>query len=289
MFNKDISIIIVSWKVKDLLRHCLRSIYRETIASSFEILVVDNASGDGTAEMVKTEFPSVQLIENRKNYGFATANNQAIKKASGEFVLLLNPDTVIIDQAIDRMVAWFKQAPAVGIAGCRLINPDGTGQSSVRRFPTISALSLILLKLHRIFPRLKPLRAYLCQDFDYQKAGPVDQVMGAFFMIRRAVLDKIGLLDGRYHLWFEEVDYCLRAKKHGFKVFYYPGARIIHHFGQSFQQVMSLKKQIIMNNSLLYYFRKNGMLAQALVVVFLYLPSLITSLGVTLFLQPFKK
>jgi hypothetical protein len=126
-------------------------------------------------------------------------------------------------------------------------------------------------------------------DFDYHKTQTVDQVMGAYFFIRRTALDQIGLLDDDYFIWFEEVDYCARAKKLGWPVMYYPGASIVHYFGQSFRQVLSWRKQIILNNSLLRYFNKHGTFWDRLVIYLLYLPSIFPSLVVSFIIQPFRK
>jgi hypothetical protein len=281
----DLSIVIVSWNVRDLLHQSLRSIYRETKHSNIEVFVVDNNSHDGSVTMVRANFPGVYLIANPTNVGFAAANNQAIKHAHGRYVLLLNPDTLIIEDALDQSIIWMDNHTSVGIMGCRLLNPDRTPQPSVRRFPTISAMSLTLLKLHRLFPRTTTLGRYLMSDFDYTRTQSVDQVMGAYFLIRRAALNQIGLLDEGYFIWFEEVDYCARAKKLGWPVIYFPGVSIVHYFGQSFRQVLSWRKQIILNNSLFRYFTKHGTPRDRLIICLLYLPSLIVSF----IIQPFRK
>ena len=253
----DVSIIIVNWKVKDLLEACLRSVYKETQGVNFEVFVVDNDSGDGSVEMVKEKFPQVNLTASKDNLGFAKGNNIVAKHAKGRYVLLLNPDTEVLDNAIGKMVEFMDSHPECGISGCKLLNPDLTHQPSVRRFPTFSSQALILLKLHHLFPKTKAMHDYLAEDFDYDKIGEADQVMGAFFMIKREVVEKIGLLDETFWIWFEEVDYCKRAKEAGFKIFYTPEAKIVHHFGQSFKQVYNVQKQKNFNKSLTYYFKKH--------------------------------
>jgi GT2 family glycosyltransferase len=285
----DLSIVIVSWNVRDLLRQSLRSVFRETVRSSIEVFVVDNNSHDGSAAMVSVEFPQVRLIANTSNAGFAKANNQAIRQASGRYVLLLNPDTEILDNSLDRSVAWMDENKTAVVMGCRLLNPDRSLQASVRRFPTRGAMALTLLKLHRVFPKSSAIQKYMAADFDYNQVSEVDQVMGAFFMIRSAALNQIGLLDEGYYIWFEEVDYCARAKQKGWSVMYNPDATIIHHYGQSFRQVLGIRKQIILNNSLLRYFSKHGRILDRLTVYLLYLPSLFPSLVVSLIIQPFQK
>ena len=255
--NIDLSIIIVSWNVANLLKTCLNSIYKYTRGISFEIFVIDNASADNTVEMVKKKFPCIHLIANDVNRGFARANNQGIKKAKGDYILLLNPDTELKEDSLIKMTKFMKQTPGAGITGCHLLNPDTSHQDSVRRFPKFLDQALILLKLHHLFPQFPAFRRYLCQKFDYKRQQEVDQVMGAFFMIRKQVIDQIGLLDENFFIWFEEVDYCLRAKKTGWQVIYTPVTEVTHHFGQSFKQMMTVEKQKIWNKSLRYYFLKH--------------------------------
>ena len=261
----DLSIVIVNWKVKDLLRRCLASVYRETKDLSFEVFVVDNDSGDGSVEMVIKEFPQANVIANNRNLGFAAGNNPAIAAAAGDLVLLLNPDAEVTDGALGKMAAYMRRNPHVGILGPRLVGDDGKLQPSVRRFPTLASQLLIMLKLHHAFPSLAPLRRYFAADFDYAREAAVDQVMGAAFMIRRGALDELGGLDERFFIWFEEVDYCKRAKDAGFQVWYAPVATIRHHGGESFGQVFGPKKQAYFNDSLRKYFLKHeGLPAWAL-------------------------
>jgi GT2 family glycosyltransferase len=253
----NLSIVILNWKVKDLLRQCLLSIYRHTEGIEFEVIVVDNDSGDGSVEMVRKEFPQAKVIDNGANLGFAAGNNPGIREAKGEFVLLLNPDTELTDNAFAKMMSVMRVNPDVGVLGPTLLNSDGSLQLSVRRFPTPASQALVMLKLHNFLPRLKPVREYFASGFDYLSPSSVDQVMGAVFMIRRNVLDKVGLLDERFFIWFEEVDYCRRAVDAGFDIMYTPDARVIHHGGESFGQVFGMKKQMYLNASLLKYIRKH--------------------------------
>lgn len=253
----DLSIIIVNWNVKDLLKKCLESIYRETKGASFEIFVVDNASTDGSVEMVKQNFSQVKLTVNNKNLGFATANNQAIKISRGKYVLLLNPDTELIEDAFSIMIRRMDKHEEIGVLGPELLNSDRSLQPSVRRFPTLLSQSLILLKMHRLLPNLKTFRKYFARDFDYSREQNVDQVMGACFMIRREALEKVGGLDENFYIWFEEVDYCKRIKDAGFSVVYTPKTKLIHLGGESFVKQLSLDKQKMFNKSSRYYFRKH--------------------------------
>lgn len=271
----ECSIIIVNWNTKDHLKKCLDSIYKETKDLSFEIIVIDNGSKDKSSEMVKKDFPEVKLVENKKNMGFARANNQGIKIAQGDFILLLNPDTIILDNAIKKTVDFLKKKPvisqknhelaefrnikdwSIGICGCRILNPDFSLQPSCRKFPNLLVEIIILLKLHHLLIRTKPIREYFMLDFKYDQIKIVDQVMGAFFMVKKRVFEKIGLLDEKYFIWYEEVDFCKRAKKAGFLTCFFPNAEIIHQKGAAFTQVLGLKNQIRHNKSLLRYFRKH--------------------------------
>ncbi len=259
----NISIIIVSWNVRDLLKKCLESVLLYSQGVDYEIIVVDNASTDGTVEMMRQDFPQVRLIANQENKGFAAANNQGIKEAKGEYILLLNPDTEFIENSLEKIVAKMQSDEKIGVLGCKLLNPDKSIQPSVRRFPTVWSQLVILFKLHKIFPFL--LDSYSMKDF-YTTPYPllkeegtlVDQVMGAFFCVKKELFAKIGLLDEGYFIWFEEVDFCRRAKQAGYKVVYWPVTSVVHHGGQSFAQQMTLKKQLWFFKSALRYFRKNG-------------------------------
>lgn len=259
-----------------MLKKCLASVFEFCKEQNYEVIVIDNNSSDRTIEMIKQEYPQVKLIALPKNIGFAGANNIGIRQARGDYILLLNPDTEFIEDSLSRIAVKMEEDKFIGVLGCALVNPNQTLQPSVRRFPTITSQLVILFKLHHLFPNF--LNHYLRKDFDYlspsdttplprRQAGypllpeegsvvDVDQVMGAFFCVRREVFDKIGLLDDKYFIWFEEVDLCRRAKRAGFKVVYWPGTKIIHHGGQSFKQQMTLKKQWWFFKSALRYFTK---------------------------------
>lgn len=264
----DVSIVIVNWKVKELLRRCLASVYRETKGVSFETFVVDNASADGSVEMVLKEFPDATVIANNRNMGFAAGNNPAIMQAQGDFILLLNPDTELKNDAVAAMAGYMRRHPQVGILGPRLVGEDGRLQPSVRRFPTLASQTLIMLKLHHVLRRAGALRRYFADDFDYGREAAVDQVMGAAFMIRKSLIADLGGLDERFYIWFEEVDYCKRAKDAGFQVWYAPVATVVHHGGESFSQAFGPVKQRYFNDSLRKYFAKHrGPWAAAVIAV----------------------
>lgn len=251
----ELSIIIVSWNVKDRLRDNLRSIFYSSISkSNFEVFVVDNNSSDGTVELVRREFPEVILIENKDNLGFAKANNQALKQARGDYFLLLNPDMKVFPDTLDKMLGWMKTNQQVSVAGCHLIDELGEIVKHVRRFPTFIDQLAIVLKMPHLFPTV--LSNYLRNDFDYSVAAKVDSVRGGFFMLRKETLEKIGLLDERFFVWFEEVDYCRRVSQAGGEVWYTPTVKCIDYVGQSFNQVKRGTTQKYFRNSMLLYFKK---------------------------------
>jgi len=212
-----LSIIIVNWNTRDLLAQCIESIYAHPPDGSFDIWVVDNASADGSAEMVRQRFPQVHLIENSENVGFARANNQAIRASSGRYVLLLNSDTCVLSSMLDHLLTFVATHPRVGICGAVALNPDGSLQAGGNRFPSlISELSLLL---GRECPRSIPT--------DNQPAE-TDWVGGACLLARRSMIEQIGLLDEQFFMYCEETDWCWRAKKAGWDIFLVPQARYIH-------------------------------------------------------------
>ena len=220
-----LSIIIVSWNVGDLLNQCLSSIFKQLQNINFEVFVVDNASQDNSVELVSQQFSQVKLIINKNNAGFARANNQAIKQSCGEYILLLNPDTQLIDSSLIDLIKFVEQKKDAAIVGPKLLYPDKSTQASVRRLPSFWDQFFILLKLHNFFPYLGPLKKYHMLDFAYDKVSEVDQTMGAAMLIRREVFDKVGLFDEKFWAIFEEVDFCQRAKAAGFKIYFNPIAR----------------------------------------------------------------
>ena len=254
----DLSIIIVSWNTQDLLRKCLNSIYQNLDGLNLEIFVVDNNSSDKTAQMVKAEFPQVNLITNNKNLGFAKANNQAIKQVKGEYLLLLNPDTEILNNGLIKSLQFMKSHQSCGVMGPKMLFEDKSLQPSVRRWPRPWPIFLMLIKAQKFFKGLKAIDYYLYKDFDYNKEQAVDQVMGAFMLIPKEVMAKVGLLDERFFIWFEEVDFCKRVWQNGYSVIYNPDIQLIHYGGRSFSQQPIISKQWQFFKSALKYFLKHG-------------------------------
>jgi len=248
----DLSIIIVNWNTRDLLAQCLQSVYAHPPEGEFEVWVVDNASTDGSAEMVRERFPQARLIRNAENVGFARANNQAIRQSSGRYVLLLNPDTEVKPGALETLVQFMDAHPEAGAAGARLLNPDGTLQSSCHPFPTLGR------EFWRLF-HLDALRLCACYEmarWDPETLRPVDVVQGACVILRRKALDQVGLLDEDYFIYTEEVDLCYRLRQGGWRIYWAPQATVVHYGGQSTRQ-MPAEMFLRLYESKLLYFRKH--------------------------------
>lgn len=230
----DLSIIIVNYKSKDFTDACIKSIYDNTRNISFETIVVDNNSGDGCIEMLRNKYPQVKGYQNDENEGFAKGNNIGIKLSTGRYILLLNPDTIVYEGTLEKMVRYMDKNLDVGIAGCRVENPDGTLQLACRRsIPTPMVAFFRLLGLDKLFPKSKLFARYNLLYLDEDKEAEVDAVSGAFLICRREVIGDIGGLDEDYFMYGEDIDFCYRAKKKGWKVKYYPDVRITHFKGKS--------------------------------------------------------
>ncbi|MFA5880339.1 MAG: glycosyltransferase family 2 protein [Candidatus Margulisiibacteriota bacterium] len=261
----ELSVIIVSWQVKDLLLQTLSSLFSTKQKVFFEVIVIDNNSQDGSAIAVKKLFPQVKLIANTKNVGFAKACHQGVALANGDLFLFLNDDTKIFDYTLDGVVEFYKNNQSAGVMGSLILNPDMSWQPSVRHFPNYKNLIIILLKLHHIFPNL--LNTYLYKNFDFTKLTMVDQVMGAFFATPRVVWEKLHGFDTKYFIWFEEVDYCWRVRQANYQVFFNPKVKAIHYGGASFHQLKALPEQIFFNKSVLTYAKKNYNTLQYLLIL----------------------
>lgn len=234
----DLSIIIVNWNTRDLLRACLASL-RVALAGSplrAEVLVIDNASADGSAAMAAAEFPEFGLTANAENRNYAAGNNQGLRAAAGEFQLLLNPDTEVPPGALDALVTFLRERPQAGAVSPALVHADGRLQASVRGFPSPMALAGELTGLARLFPR-SPWAAYRAADVPVDAPSPVDQPMASAFLIRRAALDQTGPFDEAFPLFFNDVDLCYRLKAAGWEIWYEPRIRIVHVGGASTRQV----------------------------------------------------
>ncbi len=260
----DASIIVVSWNTRDILRDCLRSVYAETRDVSFEVIVIDNASSDGSADMVRREFPQAVLVANPDNRGFAAANNQGIDRATGRYLLLLNPDTIVLEGAIDKAIAFADHQPEAAVVGCRVLNADRTLQRSCFKFPSALNLFLLATYLDRLFPRSRFFGRDRMTWWDSNDSRPVDVVSGCFMLVRREAIDQVGKLDESYFIYCEETDWCYRFGRAGWKVLYMPDAEIIHLGGSSSSQVRLPMRLQLSASILLFIKRHRGWLAYIL-------------------------
>ena len=255
----ELSIVVVSWNVRDLLRACLAALPRDA-----EVIVVDNASSDGSAAMVAAEFPTVRLVANQDNRGFTGGNNQGLALAQGRYVLLLNPDTLVQDNALETLVGFLDSHPATGVVGPQLRYADGSLQSSRRRFPTLATalLESTPLAWHWPFERNRWAQRYHMADRSADVEQEVDWLVGAALLTRRKVLEQVGGFDEGYFMYSEELDWQRRVKAAGWKIVYVPEAVITHYEGKSSEQVIAAR-HIRFNKSKVRYFRKHHGAIQA--------------------------
>jgi len=229
----ELSIVILSWNTSDLLAACLRAIERHPFRGHREVIVVDNASSDRSADRVAAEFPSVRLIRSDANLGYSGGNNLGLRAARGRFRLLLNSDTEVGPGALDRLVGFLEATPGAGAVSCRLVNPDGSLQPSCMRFPTLwTALVFDTFLARTPFGR-RHLDRYFMRDFDHASEREVDQVPGTCTLVPGEVLDRIGLLDERLWLFFNDVDLCKRIRAAGRSIHFLPDVEVMHHYGAS--------------------------------------------------------
>lgn len=221
--HPDVSVIIVSYNVRDHLRRCLESLFALYEARMAEVFVIDNASTDGSEQVVREQFPWVTLVPHAWNLGFASGVNQGLVRAQGAFILLLNPDTVLCPDTVERFVAFMRAHPDCGIVGGQLLNPDHSPQESFRTFPTPVSSIAESLFLTRLWGRLRR----------PERPCAVDVVVGACLMARREMVQEIGFLDEQFFLYFEEIDWCRRARQQGWGVYTLPDAPVIHGLGRS--------------------------------------------------------
>lgn len=255
----DLSIIIVNWNAKEYLRDCLASIFdKENSGISFEVFMVDNASSDGSVVMTNHEFPLVKAISNNRNVGFSKANNQAIILSRGRYVLLLNPDTVVLSGCLQKMLDFMDNHPETGAAGCKILNTDGEVDyfGSARRFPTPLTKFFFETHMDKTFPRSKLFGKYSMTDWARNDVREIDVLTGAFMFVRRETIDDVDLLDEDFFLLAEDIDWCYRIKEKNWKILFNPDAKIIHHLGKSIDQVkLTRLRNAILGN--LTYFQKH--------------------------------
>lgn len=256
MKTLDVSIIIISWNTREILQDCLRTVYDQTKRIDFEVIVVDNASSDGTVEMVRREFPRVVLIANDSNRGFAAGNNQGMAVAAGRYVLLLNSDTLLREGAIEKTVAFADAHSDAAVIGCRVLGSDRTLQSSCFMFPSVLNMLLLATYLYRLFPGNRFLGRERMTYWNRSDARDVDVVAGCFMLIRGEAIDRVGVMDESFFMYAEETDWCYRFKQARWRVMFTPSASIIHLGGASSRQVAS-QMRLQLSGSILYFLKKH--------------------------------
>ncbi len=253
----DLSIIIVNYNVREFLDNALVSISKAARDLRHEIFVVDNASDDGSVELVRSKFPTVKLIVNDSNLGFARANNIALQKAKGKYLLLINPDTIVQENTFRVMVDFFEKNPDVGMAGCKILNPNGTLQSACRRsFPTPLIAFTKIVGLSALFPNSRIFSRYNLTYLNPEETYEVDAISGSFMMLRRQVLETVGGLDEEFFMYGEDLDWCYRVQKAGWKVFYVHSTQIIHYKGESTKR-SDLDEIRILNQAMHMFVKKH--------------------------------
>lgn len=266
----DVSVVIVSFNTRDVLKECLHSVYRAVGSLDVQVIVVDNASTDGSAAMIEQDFTGVVLIKSKVNLGFGGANNLGFKSACGRYVVLLNSDAFLAKGSLERSVAHMVANPHVGLGGGRLIGRDGSWQPSARMFPTVLSDLIVFSGLAARFPRSRFFGHADRTWADPMEAAPVDWVPGAYSIIRAETLAAVGFFDPRFFLYYEEVDLCMRLKQRGYSTWYWPDVAVVHIGGESSRQISSLEMsrtgaQLIlwrMRSMLLYYRKHYGPVAR---------------------------
>ncbi|MBN2569140.1 MAG: glycosyltransferase family 2 protein [Deltaproteobacteria bacterium] len=246
---KDITVVIVNWNTRDLLRNCLNSVYETIQGINYEVIVVDNASTDGSVQMLRDEFTSVDVIENEKNRGFGAANNQAFTIMKGRYALLLNSDTVLTKHAVHELFLFMEVHPDASLACGQLLNEDGSRQNSIASFPTLLTLLANTSLLEYLFPRRFPSKRYVHKD-----PVEIESAIGACVLVRREAMDAVGVFDERYFFFFEETDWAYRMRLAGWKIYHVPSALIYHLQGKSVGT--SISSRIEFYRSRYQFFRK---------------------------------
>jgi GT2 family glycosyltransferase len=251
----DLTISLVNTNNRELLRDCLRSIYRNTRRISFEIYVVDNVSTDGSVEMVRAEFPQVKLICNESRLPYSGNHNQVLQQPVGRYVLLLNEDTIVGPEALDGMVRFMDEHPEAGAMGCKMLYPDGSLQPSCARFPTFGTALAEAVFLDHLFPCWSETGLFM-RCLDPEVVHEVDFVTGACLMLRNKALEEVGGLDARL-VSFEEVDWCYRARGQGWKVYYSPCGQVVHLIGKTIGALWGERKVAMQLRDQFYFFQKH--------------------------------
>lgn len=261
----DVSVVLVNYNTINVTRTALDHLFKSSHHLMTEVFIIDNASRDGSADALRQEYPNITLIENQTNVGFGRANNQAVPFVKGKYVLLLNTDAFVAPDTIQKTYTFMETNPDTGILGVRLVGRDGVLQPSCRYFPTPWNIFINRIGLKRIFRIFKDVKMVDDMDWNHESVRQCDWVPGCYYMVRKEVIDQIGLFDPRYFLYFEEVDHCFAAKQAGWNVTYFPDTTVVHIGGESAKydnSISSVSKQIVslqIESELLYYRKNHGL------------------------------
>lgn len=281
---KSISIVIVTWNCKKFVAECLDSLANHRKDPQVEIIVVDNASKDGTPQLVCESYPEVVLIQSNENLGFARANNVGIRVSSGRYLCLINPDVKVLDGCIERMVSYMEQNPRAGLLGPRMLDADGNSERSYMGAPTLWRLFCRALALDQVFPKSRLFSGYLMPYFDRKSIAEVDILNGWFWMTSREALDEVGLLDETLFMYADDLDWSKRFRNLGWKVIYFPEAESIHYGGQT-TAVAPIRFSVEMQQSDFQYWRKNyGRISQLAYLSVAMIHNLVRLIGYSLLL-----
>ena len=256
----DVTVSVVNWNTREELRGCVESVLAQDGSVSFELIVVDNASSDESAEMIAANFENrVTLIANNENRGFGAAHNQSIARSRGRYVFLVNPDARMIEgDVLAKMVAFMDANPNIGMIGPKVLNRDGTLQYSARRYPTMLASAMRHTMLGRLFPNNRYVRKYLMTDWNHDQISDVDWLSGSALMVRREAFEQIGVLDEGFFMYCEDVDWCKRAHIGGWRVVYYPETSVSHKIGAASDQIAIPMIKQHHKSALRYFFKYNS-------------------------------
>lgn len=254
----DVSVSIANFNQGALLERCLRSIFENSEGTSLEVFVVDNASKDGSVDMVREKFPNIVLIVNEQNKGYAFANNQAIERSEGRYVLVLNNDTIVLPSALPKMVEFMDEHPSVGLLGPRVLNPDGTLQRSCSNLPNFWRLTCRAFYIDKLFPGNRVTGNLFMSYWEYDSIREVGMVSGCCMLVRRDTIGQVGLMDERFFFYAEETDWCYRIRKKGWQIYFIPGAEIIHYGGRSTGDVTGEMHTQYFRSRLQYYEKHYG-------------------------------